>query len=575
MNAMLWRRVPLPLLLLLLLLLPPQPALPDGSSAVLAPCNASDPAQRWQLRADWGSNATLVNRVIQGPYAVKCLAVAYGSDVVGEWSCAADPPARDFNQQWAQNGSGTRIRGFTAARQPGLCLTAAAATAGAAITVQPCPSPVVGGGAVDWLVTGRQGIQLSAEELCLSTPLAAPRPPAPVPPVPPATEGNITVTVDWGEQTGSCNTAATILTTVMPFAGRTDFGGPFDAYYTALGDLGTEYTRLLPWFPNPKVVVTELAPPECTATQPATNWDSELLDQVVADFMSAVCGPDAASGGCTAGRSVAMQLSTMPSWLFVGGANASDSLPANPWNTTEPIGLDYGNPSGGSVLVDPTCRELASYVRRLYSWFTAGGFHDDCGHFHASGLRYKWELLSIFNEDERHLQPGLGVAYTTCFDAIKAELAAVNPAQVLVGPEICFPVPWGVQEGPMQWVRHFMNGSNHADGEAPAVVSYHLGLRGTSHSDGTSAHAAYFTQWDLFWNSTILTIESWRRAEAEARAAAAGGAAAATATEFALDELCPFVADWCDCTGAESLCGGVAFPTGFSGCPNWENQVRI
>ena len=52
-------------------------------------------------------------------------------------------------------------------------------------------------------------------------------------------------------------------------------------------------------------------------------------------------------------------------------------------------------------------------------------------------------------------------------------------------------------------------------------------------------------------------------------------AAAATATEFALDELCPFVADWCDCTGAESLCGGVAFPTGFSGCQNWENQVRI
>eukprot|EP01044_Picomonas_judraskeda_P048007 COSAG03_NODE_27572_length_252_cov_1.000000_1_plen_47_part_10 len=47
--------MPLPPALLLLLLLP-QPTLPDGSSAILASCNASDPAQRWQLRAGWGAN---------------------------------------------------------------------------------------------------------------------------------------------------------------------------------------------------------------------------------------------------------------------------------------------------------------------------------------------------------------------------------------------------------------------------------------------------------------------------------------------------------------------------------------
>ena len=44
--------------------------------------------------------------------------------------------------------------------------------------------------------------------------------------------------------------------------------------------------------------------------------------------------------------------------------------------------------------------------------------------------------LSVLNEDEHHIQPDNGVAYTTCFDAIKAEVSRVNPTIVLVGPEI-------------------------------------------------------------------------------------------------------------------------------------------
>ena len=42
----------------------------------------------------------------------------------------------------------------------------------------------------------------------------------------------------------------------------------------------------------------------------------------------------------------------------------------------------------------------------------------------------------MLNEDEHHIQPDNGVAYTTCFDAIKAEVSRVNPTIVLVGPEI-------------------------------------------------------------------------------------------------------------------------------------------
>ena len=37
----------------------------------------------------------------------------------------------------------------------------------------------------------------------------------------------------------------------------------------------SEYVRFAPWFPYPRVVVTELEPPDCTATKPATNWCAE------------------------------------------------------------------------------------------------------------------------------------------------------------------------------------------------------------------------------------------------------------------------------------------------------------
>ena len=39
------------------------------------------------------------------------------------------------------------------------------------------------------------------------------------------------------------------------------------------------------------MVVLELRPSDCTATKPATNWNSTAFDAVTADFMQAVCGP--------------------------------------------------------------------------------------------------------------------------------------------------------------------------------------------------------------------------------------------------------------------------------------------
>ena len=46
------------------------------------------------------------------------------------------------------------------------------------------------------------------------------------------------------------------------------------------------------------MVVPELTPSDCSATKPATNWNSTLFDAIMKDFMVAVCGPDAAKGTC-------------------------------------------------------------------------------------------------------------------------------------------------------------------------------------------------------------------------------------------------------------------------------------
>ena len=88
------------------------------------------------------------------------------------------------------------------------------------------------------------------------------------------------------------------------------------------------------------------------------------------------------NGACK--RSVVQQLSTMPSWMFKSGYctdGSASCLPAYPWNSTTKIGGKYGNQ--GSELVDESCGQVARYIGRLVGHYTAGGHHDECGHWHA------------------------------------------------------------------------------------------------------------------------------------------------------------------------------------------------
>ena len=247
-------------------------------------------------------------------------------------------------------------------------------------------------------------------------------------PQPPPPAGPLVVSVDWDTPIITTQTAATVEVDVMPFLGEADWGGPFEAYKSALGKLDSEFVRFAPWFANPRVVVPELTPHVCTATHPSTNWNSTYFDGVMKDFMEAVCGPDAAKGTCT--HSVVQQLSTMPEYMYVGGD--TNPLPTYPWNTTDP----FDAYKAGNALVDPTCKQMARYFGRLVGWYTNGGFTDECGHFHPSEFHYDWWGISVLNEDEHGIRPEGGPAYTTCYDAIKTEVEKVNKKVTLVGPEI-------------------------------------------------------------------------------------------------------------------------------------------
>jgi hypothetical protein len=306
----------------------------------------------------------------------------------------------------------------------------------------------------------------------------------------------------------------------------------------------TQRSPLIARFANPEIVVPELTPPVCNATTPASNWNSAYFDQVMADFYGAVCGPDAAAGQCT--HSVIQQLSTMPAWMYNGGYNKP--LPADPWNTTDPFDA-YG--AGGSY-VDKTCGQVARYFGRLVGWYTAGGFTDECGHFHESKFHYKWYGLSVLNEDEHHIQPENGPAYTQCFDAIKVEVGKINSDIVIVGPEIV--------GGSWSWsyMKYFLDANNHADKLAPPIATWHW-FGGMFHN---ATAEGVLTRWmhDFYDpNGIVRQIDRTIKATGQK-------------TEVGLNEFIPFIDDYCNCTGHEEQCNNYSLPTGIgdSKCPNWQ-----
>jgi hypothetical protein len=364
-----------------------------------------------------------------------------------------------------------------------------------------------------------------------------PAPPGPPMPAPLPAAMNLTVAVAWTSPAQTASTSATVEVDVMPFLSRSSEGGPFDAYFTALSNLGAEYVRYSPWYPYPKVVVPELTPPDCTATKPATNWNSALFDGIVRDFMEAVCGEGAITGVCE--HSVAQQLSTMPDWIYQGAYPVpAGVINPDPWKFNA-----FNGYNRGSALVNESCIDMGMYMGRLVSHYTAGGHHDTCGHWHESGFHYNWTVLSVLNENEHNTG---GPRYIKCFDQIRKAVEGVNKYIKLAGPETV---------GNM-YINDFLDPKNHDDGRSPEIMSHHafLGMG--------SATSTFFHAIDGFMSGDVAGIVKQRDA-------------VSPKTEMVLNEWIPFLTDWCDEDDAQALFeehgDALARDPRGGACPNWQD----
>ena len=176
---------------------------------------------------------------------------------------------------------------------------------------------------------------------------------------------------------------------------------------------------------------------------------------------------------------------------------------------------------------------MARFAARFVAWYTAGGFTDECGGVHTSGLHYNWTYLSVLNEDEHHMVPEDGPEYTVCWDAWKKEIAKVNPHLTLIGPETYY-----MKDEPnsLKYNEYFLNASNHADGKAPAVVSNH-------NAPGN------FDGFDTWFDAFAVPLDKLRQD-------------ISPTTEMVLNEVVLGVSDWCATDPNKKE----------SGCPNWASS---
>ena len=81
---------------------------------------------------------------------------------------------------------------------------------------------------------------------------------------PPQGQQIIELGVDWASPARVASTASTVEVDVMPFLGRTPEGGPFDGYFEALSNLGSDFVRYapcaLPTTPDPSHPTRPAAP---------------------------------------------------------------------------------------------------------------------------------------------------------------------------------------------------------------------------------------------------------------------------------------------------------------------------
>jgi len=250
-----------------------------------------------------------------------------------------------------------------------------------------------------------------------------------------------TLKVDWSAKQKELKTIPTLQVVVNAKLRR---GSAIHKQaFEALEKLQCDYVRFCPWFPYPRLGVAELEEPK----NGKTSWDFSLMDPLVEDFMKAANG-----------RPVVMAFSTTPQWMW-----KSDWYSGAP---KDPNQEEWGY-NAGTELKDPSARQLAEYFRRVFQWYTQGGFEDEYGKKHVSNHRYKFDAWEVLNEPEveHYINPQL---YNTIYDASVNEIRKVNKDVKYVGASLM-----RIKEITPEFMETFLDPKKHANEVPIDYVSYH------------------------------------------------------------------------------------------------------
>jgi len=286
-----------------------------------------------------------------------------------------------------------------------------------------------------------------------------------------------TVAVEWDRTLLVSRTTPTLQVVVNPMLRA---GSPIhDGAFAAVQALHASHVRYVPWFPYPKLVVPELDPP----TAGATSWDFSLIDPMTRDFMEAA-----------GGQPTVMNFSTIPAWLF--RTERPVKYPADP----DGLAWDYVQ---GAELRDPSCRELGEYFARLVGWYVDGGFTDENGRRHESGLHYDFPVWEVLNEvDFEH--GTTAEDYARRYDAIVEAVRRVSPRTQFMGLGLGGPSDKGAM------IEYFLDPSHHRPGIPLDYISYHFYATPAAAESPDTWQFTFFDQADRFL-ATARYIELIRK----------------------------------------------------------------
>jgi hypothetical protein len=297
----------------------------------------------------------------------------------------------------------------------------------------------------------------------------------------PARDGDSAIVVQWNASIITSKTTNTLQVVANPMLLRNS--SIHDNSFESLELVQADYLRYVPWFVYPKLAVPEIDAPVQDNNGCSTSWDFTYADQFMEDLYAS--SPNV---------SHIINFSTTPGWMWNLPAGTTYSYPADINDA------DYGY-NQGTELRDPTFKEIGDYYSRLVSWYTQGGFTDECGVYRQSGHNYTIELWEVLNEieAEHNISPDY---YNQIYDAIVTAIHTVSPNTQFVGLALA-------HDTSVEYVQSFLNSSNHAASIPLDVISYHW--YGSPAVNTTEVEAAQCFQQVDDLIEAIMQIESVRQ----------------------------------------------------------------